>query len=281
MCMSKKLGQISSLYWTIASIISVCFAIVCRIGSLEIYVKQYDYTKLYSTELYDNILSLSHGLFVIAYLAFGTIAIVQIIKNWKARVISGIIELLILVFVGFYLLGFTLVVPQYYRSRKAISGSMLIQIREVGNSINQYSKKYNHMPEAFWWCDLLIDDPNVGISKHDFHVGQLPLIECNFAFNKKLSSLPVDGLPGNVVVLFEADGELNLSGGPELISRERTKDKYFMFKRQRFIYVLFIDGTIAKYRLYDGAVALYDPDKNEFTDYHKKGQTPYSPLRWE
>jgi hypothetical protein len=45
--------------------------------------------------------------------------------------------------------------------------------------------------------------------------------------------------------------------------------------------VLFVDGTIVKYRLHDGAIVKYDKEKDEFGPYLEKGQTPYSPLRWE
>ncbi len=283
----KKCFNARPLYWILASIISACLGVICHISGWEFLVAQQQmrsYAEPYDSGLYDMLTS-GYELFTITALVLGVIAIVKIVvqitKNWKAKIIPGIVEFLIFIFVGFFLFCFTLVTNEFYRMRRAISQNMLFQIRDIGNSINQYLKKYNHMPDAFWWCDSLINEPDIGVSKHDFHIGQFPDIECDFAYNKNLDKLPRGDIAGNVVLLFEADGDLNLSGGPELISKERTKDKYFLFKRQIFIYVLFVDGTIVKYRLHDGAISKYDPEKNEFTPYLKKGQTPYSPLRWK
>jgi hypothetical protein len=142
----------------------------------------------------------------------------------------------------------------------------------------EYARENGHMPDANSWCYLLIDRDDR--ARFNFKIPQIKDVECNFAFNKNLSNLSTDNLDSNIVLLFESDGDLNLSGGPELISKERTKDKYFLFKRQRFIYILFVDGTIAKYRLHDGAISKYVPDENKFTQYYKMGETPYSPLRW-
>lgn len=286
MRMFKKCVHARPPYWILASIISACLGVICHISGWEILLAQ---QQLHShTETYDswlcNMLTSGRDLFMITATALGAIAIGsivrQIIKNWKAKIITGIVEILILIFLDVFLLSFVLVTNELYRMRRAISCNMLIQIKEIGNSINQHLKRYNHLPDAFGWCDSLINEPNIGLSKHDFHIGQLPHIECNFAFNANLDRLSPSDLTGNVVLLFEADGNLNLSGGPELINKERAKDKYCLFKKERFIYVLFVDVTLVKYRLHDGAIAKYDPERNKFTPYLRKGQTPYSPLRW-
>ena len=105
-------------------------------------------------------------------------------------------------------------------------------------------------------------------------------VQYNYAFNRNLSNIPIDQAKGNTILIFEADGKLNLSGGPELMSKEREKDSYFK-KKERFVYVCYVDGTVARYRLFDGSVAFYNREKEEFSEYKGKGQTPYSPLRWE
>lgn len=287
MRMLKKIGRGKSLYWTLASIISACLGVICHIGHWEFERAQqwpHDYARLNESGLY-NILVIALNLSVITALLLGVIAIVkiivQIIENWKAKIISGIVEFLILIFVGFFLLCFTLVTNEFYRMRRAISCNMLLKIKNIRSMVNEYSEKYDRMPDADSWCGSLIENSGK-IGEGYFHIGQLPEIECNFAFNENISNLPVvKDLPGNVVLLFEAEGDLNLSGGPELISNELAKDKYFLFKKQKFIYILFVDGTIVKYRLRDCAIAKYVPDKNKFTQYFQKGQTPYSPLRWK
>lgn len=223
-------------------------------------------------------------LFTLTAFVLGVIAIIKI----RSQKIICIIELVLLILAAYFLLGFCL--SDYLSSRmlKSISLNLKLQIQKIGGSFSEYFEKNDYLPDANNWCYSLVKNDSE-IDEYDFRIGQLPKIECNFAFNKDISNLSKVNLSENVVLIFEANGELNLSGSSGLIGIERAKDKYFRFKKQRFIYVLFIDGTIVKYRLHDGAVALYNPekdktvylDKDEFTDYFEKGQTPYSPLRWK
>ena len=269
------------LFWIIASTLFGFLAFMCHISAWEMKVEQpwhYSVTKDVGLR---NVLDAGFSLFIMVTVIAGTIGIVTIILRWKSRKLAGTIEFLVLLLVGFFLYACYAVTNQCYRMRRAISGNMLIQIKEVGKAVNQYAHQYNRMPEADWWSHSLVDDPNIEIAGHEFNIGQYRDIECTFAFNRNLDRLPLDQIEGNVVLLFEADGELDLSGGLELIHKERAKDKYFIFKRQKYIYILFVDGAIVKYRIRDGAVALYDPEKPSFTNYIEKGRTEYSPLRWE
>lgn len=233
---------------------------------------------------FSDVFGLGYAIFTLLALVLGAVAIAKIFRTWKKRKVSAMVELVVLLLAGLILFDLTLVSHARWRSRRTITVNGKLMIKNFGNFINEYAEKNGHMPDADHWCDSLVNHPLAGslrVVKSSFNIAGDPDIECNFAFNKNLSNLSIDGLSDNVVVLFEADGELNLSGGPELINTKRAKDKYFWPWKQKFIYVFFIDGTIVKYRLHDGAVALYDPDKDEFTDYHKKGETPYSPLKWE
>ncbi|MHC4574239.1 MAG: hypothetical protein ACYS76_08930 [Planctomycetota bacterium] len=269
------------LFWIIASIISGCLAFICHISAWEMEVEQPWHYALRKYAGVYNILASGCGLFFIVAMVAGTIGIGKTILSWKSRKLAGTIQFLALILVGFFLLACYLVTNECYRMRRAISCNMLIQIKEVGKAVNQYAHQYDRMPEADWWSHSLINDPNIEIDEHEFNIGQYREIACTFAFNRNLDRLSLDRTKGNVVLLFEADGELDLSGGPELIHQERAKDKYFIFKRQKYIYILFVDGTIVKYRIHDGAVALYDPEKDEFTNYIEIGQTECSPLGWK
>ncbi len=226
----------------------------------------------------------AYALFTISALACGITAISKIRENKQILKIYGILQVVILVVTGCVLFYFFLFSNDIYRTRRAISSDGATRIMILGNLMNESAVKTGHMPNADHWCDSLVGQPLAGslrVVKSSFNIVRNPDIECSFAFNENLSNLSIEGLSGNVVMLFEADGEFNLSGGPELINTKRMKDKYFWPWRQKFIYILFVDSTIVKYRRYDGAVALYDPDKDEFTDYHKKGETSYSPLKWK
>jgi hypothetical protein len=269
------------LFWIIASILSGCLVLICHISGWEMKVEQPSHYAVRKQVGLQNILTSGRDLFSIVAMVAGTIAIGTIILSWKSRKLAGTIQFFGLVLAGFFLLACYLVTNECYRMRRAISGNMLIQIKEVGKAVNQYAHQHNRMPEADWWCHSLIDDPNIQIDEREFRIGQLPDIKCKFAFNRNLDRLSLDQIKGDVVLLFEADGELDLSGGPELIHQERRKDKYFIFKKQKYIYILFVDGTIVKYRIRDGAVALYDPEKDTFASYIEKGRTEYSSLRWK
>jgi hypothetical protein len=56
-------------------------------------------------------------------------------------------------------------------------------------------------------------------------------------------------VPGDVVLLFEADGEWNLSGTEELLNM-RLKGRYSS--------LLFVDGTVKDYWFYKKAVRKFD-----------------------
>jgi len=74
--------------------------------------------------------------------------------------------------------------------------------------------------------------------------------ECHFAFNKNLSGLPMTDIPGDVVFLFEADGDWNLNGTHELL-----KTRY---RERGCIWVLFADQTTANYWYYKKAIRKFD-----------------------
>jgi hypothetical protein len=66
----------------------------------------------------------------------------------------------------------------------------------------------------------------------------------------------LDKVPGNVVLLFEADGIWNLNGTADLLNTKRKEPGYS--------YVLFVDGTIGRYRFSGGLVLESQSAKNEY-----------------
>lgn len=279
-----------SWFWILASIISACIGIILIAVSFELPDKN----------LLETLVSLMSLLFLLLALIFGVVVcvsiIVQIFKNPKPKTWFLAIIKLVTFATACCLLVILLAIPVLLKAKLrnsyAISG--LDKIVVIGDSLIKYSNQNGSLPDANNWCDLLIGFDSE-INKEFFHItGQRSQIKCTFAFNKDLTNLSLDNINGNVVLLFEADGKLNLSGGPELLDKGRHKDRYFSLKKQIFVYVMFIDGTVAKYRLHDGAVSLFlfKPVKNEppsywayhvndFSNWYKKGQTPYSPLRWK
>jgi len=184
------------------------------------------------------------------------------------------------------------------RTKRAIELGGLSSIMKISKAFSRYYEQNDQLPQRYEWCDSIIwyfEEENL-VRRYYFNIPQLGTTEYHFAFNKNLSLLPKKGLPGNLVLVFEADGEFNLSGGPELLKKEHAKDKYFSAE-SRYVYILFLDGTVAKYRMHDEAISLakkmvyemfdysdfgytYEEEK-AFSEYHKKGETPYSPLKWK
>ena len=199
------------------------------------------------------------------------------------------IQLFTIIIAGYILLGYSLKVNSLYRLQRGALVSGYTVISQISGLMAEYSKENSRMPNSNSWYDSL---QKVNNKSYPFsaHIPSILNVECNFAFNKNLSNAALKDLAGNTVLFFEADGENNLSGGPELVDKKRAVDGFFLFKKQRVIYVLYVDGTIAKYRLYDGAVAFYNnregvtdisnENYKNFTCYFKKGETPYSPLKW-
>ncbi len=187
------------------------------------------------------------------------------------------------------------------RTKRGIEHNGLASIMKISEVFNLYFEHNKQLPQNSVWCNRLMEyymEEGL-VKKYLFNIPQLTQvgpIEYHFAFNKNLSLLSKKDLPGNLVLVFEADGEFNLSGGPELLKKKYAKDSFFSVENI-YIYILFLDGTIAKYRLHDGAIALakeavYDvsdyssfgytyEEEKAFSNYYKKGETPYSPLNWE
>lgn len=161
----------------------------------------------------------------------------------------------------------------------AISQSGLGMTKRIGASVTSYAQKYGRMPNASLWCNQLMENSST-LSCYDFRIGQYPQVQCAIAYNRNLSDVSVANLPGNIVVLFEADGQMNLAGDANTMMNNRTKDLYWgpYFTKDIFIYIYFFDKTIIKYRLCDGAVSKYDPERKQFLSYVKN--STYLPLQW-
>jgi len=206
---------------------------------------------------------------------FAGYAIYKIAARKEAFVKKGIkIVFLILLFV--FLFSFY---PKYlndFRMNRAISYNIRGELGIIGEALISYSRAMGKFPEAERWSDLLIEYE--GLSKNNFQIGQMPDVKCNLSFNKNLSNKPFGTLPGNVILLFEADGQLNLNGGEDLFQQKRLTEKYFLRRKDAFAHLYFVDGTIVRYRLLDGSVSEYDDTRNQYMPYTQKSN--YLPLQW-
>ena len=136
-------------------------------------------------------------------------------------------------------------------------------LRQLGRAIIDYTKDHDgSLPPANQWSDLLLEH-NKSLSKDTFKNPNRPNGICNFTFNKNLDGLSLSDVPGNTILLFEADGDWNLNGAAELLE---TKQR----KKEIVVLVLFADEAIGEYWFPDVRFLRYNSDK-----------LSYSPLRWK
>lgn len=137
-------------------------------------------------------------------------------------------------------------------------------IRQIGRATFRYAREHDgHLPVADQWCDLLMESDK-SLTEDDFKHPMRLNRACNFAFNKNLSGLNLEDIAGNTVLLFEADGDWNLNGTAELLETEERK------KKERVVFVLFVDGAYGKY--FFPNIYFLEHDSDSLT---------YSPLRWK
>jgi hypothetical protein len=110
------------------------------------------------------------------------------------------------------------------------------QLTKLSWAIKDYVENNDgYLPDANQWCDSLRKSDR-SLSKYYFERPLIDGYECNFAFNINLSSMRLADVPDNVVLLFEADGQWNLTGGPELLKQRNDLD----------VYLLLANGTICR-----------------------------------
>jgi len=205
--------------------------------------------------------ALAIGFLLVAF-ALGIIACVVIGLDKKLKGYVYTIAPICLGSLFILSMGFICLHAQY-RAIRDKTTRPTYNLRQLGRAISRYAEDHDgYLPAASKWCDLLMEyDPN--LSKSSFKHPLIKDWDCNFAFNKNLDGLRLDDIPGDVVLLFEADGDWNLDGGPKLLETRRTEHGY--------IKVLFADQTIRNYWFDKEAVTFINKDLS-FTD---------KPLRWE
>ncbi len=162
-------------------------------------------------------------------------------------------------------------------------------ISNVKKYLFSFIEKNNHIPDANNWCNLIIEDDrrqretmqieDERRQRETFQDDRLPDIECLYALNNNLSNMSMNNISEYVVLVFEADGAFNQSGGEDLFLKKRKRDQYYVSKKELFSYIIFADGTIAKYRFSDDSISICSKISDDFSEYSKESK--YLPLRWK
>jgi len=127
-------------------------------------------------------------------------------------------------------------------------------LRYLGREFGRYAEEHSgRLPQADQWCDELLKN-NHRLSEYSFRHPQSRRIglqgDCHFAFNRNLGGKQLEDLPGNVVLLFEADGDWNLNGTADLLTTR--------YRNNGYITVLFLNGTTGEYWFDRSAVRKLD-----------------------
>jgi len=193
----------------------------------------------------------------------GLLAVI-IIKTKKKR---GYLYSIMAIFLGLPSILFVTGISMGQRVRLIAekSNTARYNLRMLGKVMLEYTEDNNsYLPDANQWCDLLMEFDK-SITRNNFKHPRIKKWDCNIAFNKNLSGLKLSEIPGDVVLLFEADGDWNLSGESDLFQKRHKEQKDYYFS-----YILLADGSIKTYRFGEEGYRAFDSN----------GTAYIKPLRW-
>ena len=162
-------------------------------------------------------------------------------SGFVLKILYAVSVVLLIIIVAFIFFISCLQDINNQRTKRAIEHGGLVSIMKIGKTFSQYYEHNNQLPQNSVWCNKLMEyymEEGL-VKKYLFNIPQLTQvgpIEYHFAFNKNLSLSSKKDLPGNLVLVFEADGEFNLSGGPELLKKKYAKDSFFLSRIFIFIF---------------------------------------------
>jgi type II secretory pathway pseudopilin PulG len=124
-------------------------------------------------------------------------------------------------------------------------------MKQLSLAVRLYSNDNNdRFPPAATWCDAILADTG-GSTK----IFQCPAGDgskrCDYAFNAKLGGANANKANPMTVLLFEAGGGWNASGGPELMLKQPRHGRIFV--------VAFADGSVQQFHESDVAALRWNP----------------------
>ena len=133
-----------------------------------------------------------------------------------------------------------------YRDSLTILRHREYTLKGPGDVLLKYAKTNDGiLPSSDNWCDEL-KGFDFKLASDSFDTKGRIDPHCTVAFNNNLSRVNLNKLSLNTVLLFEADGPWNLSGGPELF--------YALSEDTEFAFVFLADGNTYKYFFRRGEV---------------------------
>jgi hypothetical protein len=208
------------------------------------------------------------GLFSAATLVLGIIALLAIALSHNRLMGVGYAALAVILsgsfLFGTYIRWYEAEIRAARQKAESSHHSMLLLAIEL----MEYKRDNDgYLPIADKWCDLLMEH-NPNLTKGIFgnpqaDTFQQPVGACNFAFNKNVSGLRWADIPYDVVVLFEANGDWNLTGGAELFKSGRS---VLSSSPGVIFYVLPAHGPIKEYLYKYNTIRKVDSDRLRLVD---------------
>jgi type II secretory pathway pseudopilin PulG len=197
------------------------------------------------------------GLTALVGLILGIVAMVKIKHSRGAlgghslalagTIVSGIFLALLPVFA---ILGAMLLPALAAAKQKAQEINCVNNEKQLSLAMRIYAgDNGNHFPPAATWCDAI--HTAAGAEK----IFKCPAVttgsRCDYAFNVKLDGLEEGSVNPRTVVLFEAAGGWNASGGPELMIGQARHARMFV--------VALADGSVHQFRQSELGTLRWDP----------------------
>jgi hypothetical protein len=136
--------------------------------------------------------------------------------------------------------------------------SVKYNLQTVGKALQKYAFDHNgYLPSAEKWSDVLLQYDKM-LTQNDFKHPKKP--EIVIAFNKDLSGLRFADIPKDTVLLFETQGDWNLSGDESLVQTKNPK--------QAILKVLLVNMTIKSYWV-------------EYKGNNENWRGRFEPMRWK
>jgi prepilin-type processing-associated H-X9-DG protein len=177
---------------------------------------------------------------ILPAIILGIIAFVQISKSagrlkGTGLAIAGLVAPVVLL--PFISILMAILMPALFNARqfafRAVCGTNL---NGIGIAMNLYANENNgKFPTPAKWCDILSNDPKLGIIPKMFICKGAEQGPCDYAMNKNLENLGRN-TPADMVLLFDSTPGWNQSGGPEMLSTENHLG--------RGCNILFADGHV-------------------------------------
>jgi hypothetical protein len=145
----------------------------------------------------------------------------------------------VIAFCTMLFLFYFVVVRTNIKEREWVAKNFTIEynLKTVGKALQKYADNHNgYLPLADKWGDSLLEFDKT-LSENKF---KHPKIEgIIIAFNKNLGGKNIADIPRNTVLLFEAKGGWNVSGGEELINSTDLNRSY--------VSILYVNQIIDNY----------------------------------